>query len=217
MGKYAVIGLGNFGMAVALELAEQGEHVIALDSDPDKAREAQAYVEEALVTDATDRANLRAVGVDRADVAVVSLGGKMDASTLVVLHLTHLGIPKIVAKALNENHAEILARVGATQVVFPEKEMARRVAERLGSRNVLDHLALTSDISVVELAPPKSFTGKSLAELRLGEMYGVQVLAIKELIPERLVIVPGAAQVIKDSDILVVSGTEDALRRLSGG
>ncbi len=211
---YAVIGLGNFGMSLAVELARLGQRVLAVDVNPERAREAQAYVEQAAVADATDRAALEALGVGRVDVAAVSLGGRMEASVLVVLHLNRMGVPEIVAKAVSEDHGEILARVGATRVVFPEKEMAERVAERLSSRNVLDYLSLASGFSVVELAPTREMSGRTLADLDLGRRYGVQVVAVKELVPERVHIAPGPDRVIKDSDILVVFGPEEAVRRL---
>lgn len=214
MRHFAVIGLGNFGMSLATELSRLGQRVTAVDSDPDKAREAQAYVDQAMVADATEQGSLEAMGIADADVAAVSLGGRMDAATLVVLHLSRLGVHQIVAKALNEDHAEILSRVGATRVVFPEKEMAQRVAQRLSSQSVLDYLSLSADFSVIELAPNKALVGKSLMQLDLGRRYGVQVLAVKEIVPERVVIAPSAAQVIKDSDILVVMGSEAALSRL---
>ena len=211
---YAVIGLGNFGMSLAVELARLGQRVLAVDVNPERAREAQAYVDQAAVADATDRATLEALGVGKVDVAAVSLGGRMEASVLVVLHLNRMGVPEIVAKAVSEDHGEILARVGATRVVFPEKEMAERVAERLSSRNVLDYLSLASGFSVVELAPTKEMSGRTLAELDLGRRYGVQVVAVKELVPERVHIAPGPDRVVKDSDILVVFGPEEAVRRL---
>ncbi len=214
MKHYAVIGLGNFGMALALELAKLGKRVTAVDSNPDRAREAQTLVRQALVADATDRANLVAMGLGSVDTAVVSLGGNTAAATLVVLHLSRLGVAEIVAKTLDEDHAEILARVGATRVVFPEKDMAQRVAERLSSENVLDYLTLSSEFTVVELAPSTKMVGKTLAELDLSRRYGVQVLAIKELVPDRTLIALRGGMVIKDSDILILMGTEEALRRL---
>ncbi|GAB4276414.1 MAG: TrkA family potassium uptake protein [Deferrisomatales bacterium] len=214
MRRFAVIGLGNFGMSLALELARLGQRVIAIDSDPEKARDAQPHVDLALVADATERDNLVAMGVEKVDVAAVSLGRRMDATLLVVLHLTRLGVPEIVAKAANEDHAELLDRVGATRVVFPEKEMAHRVAERMSSQTVLDYLSLSSGFKVVELAPTREFVGKSLAELDLGRRYGVQVLAVKELVPERISIAPSPAHVFKDSDILVVMGTDEAVKKL---
>ncbi|MHB8765691.1 MAG: potassium channel family protein [Deferrisomatales bacterium] len=217
MKRYAVIGLGNFGMALALELARLGQQVTAIDANPDRARDAQAHVDKALVADAADRDNLVAMGVERVDAAVVSLGGQMDASMRVVLHLTRLGVPEIVVKCLNQDHGEILSRIGATRVVFPEKEMAARVGRRLSSSSVLDYLSLASGFSVVELAPLKGQLGKTLAQVELGRQHGVQVLAVKELVPERVVMPPPAGHVIKDSDILVVMGPEEAIRRLQEG
>ena len=214
MRRFVVIGLGNFGMGVALELARLGQKVTAVDANPDKARDAQAHVDQALVADATERESLEAIGTAGADAAVVSLGGRLDTSILAVLHLSRLGVREIVAKALSSEHAEILSRVGATRVIFPEKETARRVALRLSSRGVLDYLTLDSGFSVVELAPSRAMVGRTLADLDLGRRVGVQVLAVRELVPERIVIAPSGAQVLKDSDILVVLGAEAALRKL---
>ncbi len=214
MRRVGVIGLGNFGMALALELARLGLRVTAVDANPDKARDAQAHVDQALVADATDRGSLEAMGMGRLAAAVVSLGGRMENSILAVLHLSRLGVKEIVAKALDEDHAEILSRVGATRVVFPEKDMAERIARRLSSRSVLDYLSLSSGLSVLELAPTKQMVGRSLADLALGSRTGVQVLAVKELVPERVIIAPSAEQVVKDSDILVVMGPEEQIARL---
>ncbi len=217
MRRYAVIGLGSFGMPLALELSRLGQRVTAIDANPERARDAQAQVHQALVADATDRDNLRAMGVEQVDAAVVSLGGHAEAAVRVVLHLTRLGVREIVAKCLDEEHGEILSRVGATRVVFPERDMATRVARRLHSRSVLDYLSLASGFSVVELAPTTKQIGKRLAELSLGQEQGVQVLAVKELVPERVVSAPAAEFVVKDSDILVVMGPEDAVRAMQEG
>ncbi|NOZ85337.1 MAG: TrkA family potassium uptake protein [Deltaproteobacteria bacterium] len=214
MKKHAVIGLGKFGMTMALELSRLGRYVIAIDGDPDRAKAVQPEVDKAMVSDATQRDNLVAMGVDKMDVVVVSLGGSMDAVTRVVLHLTRLGVPQIVAKALDEDHAEILRRIGATHVVFPEQERAFQLARRLCSENVLYYLSLPSGFSLVELAPSKRIVGRSLAELDPGKRYGVQVLAVKELVPERTVISPGADHKVKDSDILVVIGPEEGVKRM---
>lgn len=214
MRRFAVIGLGNFGMALAKQLARLGQKVYAIDSNPDKAREAQIHVNQAMVAEATDIENLVAMGIKKVDAAVVSLGGRMDVATTVVLHLTKLGVPEIVAKALSEDHAEILKRVGATRVIFPEKQAASRAAERLSSRNVLGYLTLSSGFSIIELAPSINVVGKSLQQLDLGRKYGVQILAVKEIVPERTIIAPSPDRVIKDSDVLVVMGAEEELRKL---
>lgn len=214
MTRHAVIGLGKFGMAVATELAHAGEWVLGVDVDPAVAREAQAHLDEVLVGDATDRDGLLALGVGSVDVAAVAVGRRLATACRVVLHLADAGVPEIVAKVSSEDDGEILRRVGATRVVFPERDVARRLAGRLGSPNVLDYLAIATGVSVVELAPPESAVGRSLEQLDIGQRFGVQVLAIKELIPDRAVINPSADRVIKDSDLLIVMGPEAAIDRL---
>jgi trk system potassium uptake protein len=214
MRRVGVMGLGNFGMELARELSRLGLRVTAVDANPDRARDAQTHVAQALVADATDPEALSAVGAGEMNAVVVSLGGRMETSILAVLHLSRLGVPEIMAKAFSEDHAEILSRVGATKVVFPEKDMAHRVALRLTSRTVLDYLSLSSGLSVVELAPTREMAGRTLAQLALGRESGVQVLAIRELVPDRVIIAPRADQLVKDSDILVVMGPEEQIARL---
>ncbi len=214
MRRFAVIGLGKFGMALAEELTRLGQQVTAIDADPDKAREAQAFVHQAFAADATRRSALVSMGAAEVDVAVVSLGETMDRASLGVLHLSELGVPLIAAKALTEEHAAMLARIGASQVVFPEKEMALRVAERIGSQHVLSYVPLGSGFAVLEIAAPAAWTGSNLAGLDLGRAFGVQVLAVRELIPERTIVSPRADQVVKDSDALVVLGPDAAIERI---
>lgn len=214
MTRFAVIGLGTFGMALAEELARLEERVTALDADDEKVSHAQSFVDTAVVADAKDFTTLKALGIGEMDVAAVSLGGDAGATTLVALHLTRLGVPLIIAKALNEDHGEILSRVGVHRVVFPEKEMAMRVAGRLASANVMDYLSVGKGLSMLELAPPSSFVGKALSDLNLARAYGVQVLAVKELVPERVNLIPGPEYVVKDSDILLVSGSEENLAKV---
>ncbi len=212
--KFAIIGLGSFGSNVARTLFERGHEVLAIDNDKGKIEEAKSFSSHAVLMDSADKENLEAVGVQEMDVVVVSLGPEMEASILTVLHLHELGIKRIVAKALTEDHAKILDAVGATEVIYPEKDMAIRTALKLTSPNILECLPLLSGISIQEIAPPEKFIGKSLKELDLRNKFGVQVIAIRELIPERTVYVPKADFVIKDSDILIVMGDEKKLEKL---
>ena len=147
MRRFAVIGLGSFGMAVARELARLGEHVIAIDSAHEKIEAIKDEVAAAVVTDATEKDNLLAVGVDKVDVVIVSLSKWPHESTLVTLQVSRLGVSMIVAKALSAEHAEILRRVGATRVVFPEQDRATRLADRLAAANILDYLAFSANLS----------------------------------------------------------------------
>jgi trk system potassium uptake protein TrkA len=215
MIKFAIIGLGSFGSNVAKTLYERGFEVLSIDRDREKIEAAKSFSSHAVLMDSADKENLAAVGVQDMDVVVVSLGPEMEASILTVLHLHELGVKRVVAKALTEDHAKILNAVGATEVIYPEKDMAIRTALKLTSPNILECLPLMSGISIQEIAPPDKFIGKSLKELDLRNKYGMQVIAIRELVPERTVYVPRADFVIKDSDVLIVMGDEKKLEKLS--
>jgi len=213
--KFAVIGLGSFGFNVARTLYERGYEVVAIDKDKERIEEAKSFSSHAVLTDASAKENLEALGIRDMDVVVVSLGSAMEASILTVLHLHELGIKRIVAKASTEDHGKILDAVGATEVINPEKDMAVRTALKLTSPHILECLPLMSGVSIEEVAPPERFIGKSLRELDLRNKYGIQVIAVRELIPERTVYVPRADFVIKDSDVLIVMGDEKMLDKMT--
>jgi trk system potassium uptake protein TrkA len=215
MIKFAVIGLGSFGSNVVKTLYEHGHEVLAVDKDKAKVEAAKSFSSHAVLMDSAEMENLVGVGIREMDVVVVSLGPEMEASILTVLHLHELGLKRIVAKALTEDHAKILEAVGATEVIYPEKDMAIRTALRLTSPNVMECLPLMSGVSIQEIAPPDKFIGKSLKELDLRNKYGIQVIAIRELVPERTVYVPKADFVLKDSDVLIVMGDEKKLEKLN--
>ena len=213
--KFAVIGLGSFGSNVAKTLYEKGNEVLAVDSDKEKIEEVKTFVSHAVNMDSADKENLQALGIQEMDVVVVSLGPEMEASILTVLYLHEIGAKRIVAKALTEDHAKILEAVGATDVIYPEKDMAIKTALKLSCPNVLEYLPLISGFGIQEIAPPERFIGKTLRELDLRNKYGVQVMAIKEIIPEKTTFVPRANFVIKDSDILIIMGEEKALEKVN--
>ncbi len=213
--KFAVIGLGSFGSNVAKTLYEKKNEVLAVDVDKEKIEDVKAFVSHAVNMDAANKENLQSMGIQDSDVVIVSLGPEMEASILTVLHLHEMGAPRIVAKALTEDHAKILEAVGATEVIYPEKDMAVKTALRLSCPSILEYLPLTSGIGIQEIAPPEKFIGKSLKDLDLRNTFGVQVLAIKEIIPEKTTFVPLADFVIKDSDILVIMGEEKALEKIN--
>jgi len=201
-------------MEVAEELARLGQRVTAIDVDADKVRKAQTFVHQAFAADATRPGVLAALGLADVDVGVVSLGDQADRASQGVLHLSDLGVRQIVTKAKNEEHANLLACMGASQVVFPEKELALRVGERLGSRHVLSYVPLGAGFAVLEVAAPVVWTGQSLADLDLGRVFGVQVLAVREFVPERTIAFPQPDQVVKDSDALVILGPDAAIKRV---
>src|SRR4030042_2070341 len=183
--KFAVIGMGSFGSNVARTLYERGYEVVAIDKEKNRIEEAKSFSSHAVLTDASAKENLEALGITDMDVVVVSLGSAMEASILTVLHLRELGIRRLVAKASTEDHGKILDAVGATEVINPEKDMAVRTALKLTSPHILECLPLLSGVSIEEVAPPERFIGKSLRDLDLRNKYGIQVIAVRELVPGR--------------------------------
>jgi trk system potassium uptake protein len=209
-----VIGLGQFGSELARELARHCE-VLAIDSREDRVEGIVDHVQRAVIIDARDYTSLRSVVTADFDEAIVSLGGSLEASILCTLHLKRIGIKTIRAKAMNEDHAEILKAVGAKEVIFPERETAQRIAALIVNPNLLDFIPLAQDFRVMDVAPPDAFLGHTLQELKVRERFGVFAIAVKELVPENFVFLPGPDFVVKPSDILVMIGKEDDLLRLT--
>jgi trk system potassium uptake protein TrkA len=208
-----VVGLGQFGSALARALAKECD-VLALDSSEERVNAVADDVQRALIIDAREFASLRLVVNSDFDEAVVSLGESVEASILCTLHLKKLGLKSIRAKAATEDHAAILRAVGATETIFPERETAHRIAAQIINPNLLDFIPLAEDFEVMDVAPPDSFHGHSLQELNMRDRFGVFAIAVKELVPQRFVFLPGPDFVIKPSDILVLIGREEDLRRL---
>ncbi len=214
MGRFTVIGLGNFGFYAAKALYEDGNEVVAIDKDKSKVQAIDPYSTEAVMLDATDTNALKSLGLDAMDGVIVSTGTKISTSILICLHLQEIGVKRILAKALDDDHAKILTRVGATEIIHPERDIAVRVSRYLSRPNVLDYIPLTDEFDLVQVGPPSEFVGKSLRELNLRAEYNVHVIAIKELIPENFVLVPRAGFVIKDSDVLIMLGKTEDIDRI---
>src|SRR5687767_7336356 len=181
--SFAIIGLGRFGSAMASTLAGLGHDVIGIDSDQDKVRELADVVTLAMQLDATDDKALLAAGIKDVDVAVVSIGKGLESSLLVVTLLRELGIKQIVAKAVTPLHGRILEKLGVTRVVFPEREMAVRIAHSLVIPNVLDYIELSGEYSIVEVPTPEEFVGKTLRDIGLRAKFGLTTIAIKHTGP----------------------------------
>jgi trk system potassium uptake protein TrkA len=214
MRNFAIVGLSTFGEYLTKYLAERNFPVMAIDVNEAKIDKVKNFAAKAIVADARDKEALENIGIIDFDVVIVSLGDQIDASILVTLYLKELGVEEIIAKASTEDHGKILDRIGATQVIFPERDAAFRLAKSLENVNVLDAIPLSPGVSILEFGPPSAFLGKSLKELNIANRYGVQIIIIKELVPENIVIVPRADHIIKDSDILVGVGTDDDFKKL---
>lgn len=214
MKHFAVIGLGNFGFHAAKALFEDGNEVLAIDVNRVRVQAIDPFSTEAMILDATDKEAMKSLGLENMDAVIVSTGTKISISILICLHLQEIGVKKILAKALDDDHAKILKRVGATEIIHPERDMAVRVSKGLSRPNILDFIPLAEEFDLIQVSPPKEFIGKSLMDLNLRAKYNVHVIAIKELVPENFILVPPASFVIKDSDILIILGKTADVRKI---
>lgn len=214
MKKFAVIGLGNFGFHAAKALYEDGNEVVAIDTDKARVHAIDPYSTEAIVLDASDKQAITSLGLESMDGVIVSTGTKISTSVLICLHLQELGVKNILAKAIDDDHGKILRRVGAREIIHPERDMAIRVSRSLSRPNFLDFVPLADDYDLVQVGPPREFIGKTLTELNLRAKYNVNIIAIKELVPDNFVLVPPAGFVIKDSDILIMLGKSDDIKKI---
>jgi len=208
-----VIGLGEFGRELARQLSKDCE-VLALDREEAEVEAILDHVQRALILDVRDFHSLSSVVTADFDEGIVSMGESLESSIMATLHLKKLGVKRIWAKATTDDHAVILKAIGAHEIIFPERETARRLAANIINPNLLDFIPLAEDYRVMDVAPPDSFYGHTLVELDLRKRYGVFVLAIKELVPPRFVFLPTPDFIIKPSDILVMIGREQDLLRI---
>ncbi len=214
MKRVIVVGLGIFGFNIAKDLYESGLEVIAIDKSKEMIQKIKDFSTRAILADATDKELLETIGIQEDDVVIISFGEDLAASTLMTLHLKEFNVREIIVKAPNEDHKRILEKVGATEVIIPEKEMADKVAKSLISPNVLDYIPLSQDYTICEIAPPTSFLGKSIGELQLRKKHHIGVIASKDVLTDQIQMIPSADFVIKDSDVLVVIGKEQDIQKL---
>jgi trk system potassium uptake protein TrkA len=212
--RVIVVGLGIFGFNIAKELYENGLEVIAIDKHKETIQRIKDFSTRAILADATDKELLETIGIQEDDVVIVSFGEDLAASTLLTLHLKEFNVKEIIVKAPNEDHKRILEKVGATEVIIPEKDMASKVARSLISPNVLDYIPLSQDYTISEIAPPPSFLGKTIGDLQLRKKHHIGVIASRDVLTDQIQMIPSADFVIKDSDILVVIGKEKDIQNL---
>jgi trk system potassium uptake protein TrkA len=214
---FGVIGLGRFGSAICTTLAELGHDVIGVDSSEDRVRHMADVISQAVQLDATDARALRAAGIADVNVAVVSIGENIESSLLAVMLLHELGVRTVVAKAVTPLHGRILERLGVSRVIFPERDMAIRLAHSLVMPNVLDYVELSRDFSFVELPAPSAFVGQTLRQLELRPKHGLTLIAIKRRAAdgaEVTNVVPSAEEILQKDDVLVLLGSNDRLADL---
>lgn len=201
---FGVIGLGRFGTALALTLAEAGKDVIVVDRNEDKVKELRNYTEYAFVAETLSKETLQEIGIQNCDTVVVCIGEKIDACILTTLNVVSLGVPHVIAKATSNDQGTVLEKIGA-EVVYPERDMAVRLGKRLISNNhVLDFIALSNEIEVQQIQATDRIAGISVEELDLRKKYGLNIIAIETNGTTDIEISPKYR--IQREDVLVVIG-----------
>ncbi len=206
MAQFAVIGLGSFGATVALELTKLNHDVIGIDTIKRNVENLADQITHAVIADATDEHVLEELNIQNCDAVVVAIGEDIQASILVTLMVKEMGVPNVLAKAVNEYHARVLDKIGADMVVHPERDMGIRIAHKLVSRNILDYIELSSEFSLAEVrvTNPK-FYNKTLAELNFRQRFGLTVVAIRRSKTE-VIASPDASEIVRENDNLLVIG-----------
>lgn len=224
MRHFAVIGLGRFGFQVAKTLAEKGASVIAVDIKEELVERAKNIVSDAIQLDSTDEEALKASGIANVDVAVVSMGEDVESSILTTALLKNMDIKEIVVRATTDLQAQILGRVGATRVVFPEKDMGVRVGHSILAPGVLDYFELGADYNLAEIYVKGEFVGKSLRDIDLRKNFGVtEIMVMRRVwettkegkpVEKQVRELSDPDYVVKEGDILVVVGNTKNLEVL---
>ncbi|MEM9511154.1 MAG: TrkA family potassium uptake protein [Cyanobacteria bacterium P01_E01_bin.48] len=213
--QVAVIGLGRFGSSVARTLFQLGYEVLAIDCNEDRVSEAlcDGIATQALELDSTDPAALKQAGLEQFNVVVVAIGNFFAESVLTTLNVRALGCPRIIAKAISPIHGQVLEKVGASQVVYPEAEMGRNLALRLTATGLLESLQLDTEHSIVEMVAPEPIVGQALQEFDLRSRYGISVLAIQH--NGKFNVNPAPDDSICPGDVVVLIGTNRDLDSLA--
>ena len=198
-----IIGLGRFGMSLAIELSSKGKNVICLDKDEKKVKEVLNYTDYAYVSEDLSKETLEELGFKECDTIVVCIGEKSDISILTTLNAISLGVEKVIAKAGNEDQGKVLERLGA-EVVYPDKDSADRLAKKILSHNILDFISLNENIEIVEIAIPKRYIGVKLLDSDIRKKYNLNIVAIER--DDNIDINISPNHVFKENDAIVVVG-----------
>ncbi|WP_312642142.1 TrkA family potassium uptake protein [Hydrogenoanaerobacterium sp.] len=205
---FGVIGLGRFGYALAETLAASGKEVLVLDNNENKIRQIQEHVGQAFVTPILDKPTLEEAGIQNCETVVVCIGEQIEASILTALNVIELGVPRVIAKAISAEHGKVLRKIGA-EVVYPEKDMAVRLAGKLSTTRALDYIELNGDFSISEIKLTDKFDGITVMQANLRKNFGINIIAIIKGSKTTVDITPDI--VLNENDVVVVVGRNESI------
>lgn len=213
--RFVIIGLGNFGSSVAEALYSRGNDVIAVDTDETAVDRVAPHCSRAVVADGRQVETLEEIGARGADAAIVSTGEDITASILATMALEDLGIETIYVKVISHNHSRVMARMGVTETVFPERESGFNLASRISERGVLNYVRMARNLSVQELVVPEKWRGETLRTLEVRNRFGVSVVAIHDTTTDDMLVPPDPDETLVATDTLLLAGTDEALEQVA--
>lgn len=214
MGKFCVIGVGRFGYHCSRSLFERENDVVIIDNDRDKVNKIRDYCSQAIVGNATDRDLLKPLALDEKDAVIVSTGSDISVSILATLYLKELNARTVIVKAIDEDHANILKKVGADRIIFPEKEMALKTAQVLSDPNLADYVPLSGDYIIAEIPVPDKLVGKTIKESRIRNKYLTQIIALRIEQGGRTELSPVPDRELNKGEIMIVLGRRSDVNKL---
>ncbi len=207
---YGIIGLGRFGSALARTLAEQGAEIIVVDQNEAVVREMREYTDNAYVTSDLSRESLREMGIDQCRCVAVCMGEKIDTNILTSLNCVSLGVEKVIAKAVSQEHGEVLEKLGV-EGVYPEHDMAVRLARRLTTKSAVEYIELRNEIEITRATVGASLAGRRVDESQLRRRYGLTIIAVENETETLVNIRPDL--VLHEGDLLILIGKSEDIRR----
>lgn len=208
---FGIVGLGRFGTALAITLAEAGKEVIVVDQNEEKVKAMRQYTEYAFVCDNLSKATLSEVGIQNCDTVIVCIGSRIDTSILTTLNVVSLGVPHVISKATSQDQGAVLEKIGA-EVVYPERDMAIRLGKKLLSGNFLDFIFLDNDIEIQQVPVSGFIKGKTIQEINIRKKYGLNIIAIEH--DQNTIIELSPDYKLQSEDIIVVIGKVQNIRKL---
>lgn len=215
MKSFAVIGLGRFGTNLALTLAKNDNQVLVIDKSASKVQKVSDMVSESVIGDPTDVEVLKAADVKSYDYIIVCLSENMEDSILITLELKQIGAKMVVVRAISEMHKKVLEKVGADRIVFPELDMGERLAYKLLNTNLIEFIEVSEEYSIVEIPVPKKWINKSINELNIRKVFGLNVLAVHDIKSDELVMKITPAYVFGENQIVVILGKNEDIAQIN--
>lgn len=222
--RFAVIGVGKYGFQIALKLAKKGAEVFCFDTNEDKIERIKDDVALAVTMDSTDKKNLLSQNIENVDAVIVAIGENFEATILTSVHLVDIGIKRVIARASGEQQKTILEKIGISEILTPEDEVAESVVESLMNPSIISFLQLPDNYEIAELKPPQGIANRSVEEIGLRDKYRLTLVTIKreteekgkdgEMVKEMHTIgVPSSSTIVYDTDTVVVFGTNSDIER----